>query len=932
MEHERQIVAGDLQIDPRAHRVMLAGEEVPLTGKEYDLLVHLAERPGWVWSRLQLLQSVWGYDFGDPHVVDVHLANVRQKLGETAAAPRFIHTIRGAGYRFETRATSPASHAATTMTAAAPQVALESDVLVGRLPELAILRGALQAANSGLGRLVMIGGDVGIGKTRLAEELAREAAAQGIPVIWGLCREQAAAPWEPWPDIVKACLSLSGVPEAPTAQVGSAQRRTAQQLLFEEPAGVAPAGEPGEDPEWARRRVIENIGRLIAEAARRRPLLVILDDVHWADASSLLCLQELSRTLGPQRLLIVVTYRDFEVARSPLLGDVIADAARAGGRTLALGPLAEEEVGRLVAQSRGGTPALGLVRSVYETTGGNPFFVREVLRLLALRPGDDAAVSSLPQQEGVRQVIGRRMGVLSPDCLRLLELAAAIGVRFSALLVERAVGLTPNRCSALLDEAAAAHVVQAAGPGVFVFAHQLVRDVLYLGLSPAVAAMFHARIGAALEDLWAGDREAHATELAHHFLKAADANHAPRAFSYAVMAGRAARSRYAWQEAARWLEHGLGLRDIYPGCGGGPAEVAALYEELGDAHFLAGHLDPAVEAFERALQSHTDASPVDTGRRYRKVGGALVLTPQVARATLAYLEAERVMGEPGPNQPPEWWEEWLAVELERCWGHYYAAEFDGLARLAERIRPFVDARGAAHHRGAFYNCLWIGDEGVNRYVTSEYALGLARRSAEAYHAAGSLRSRGEGQWVISLALLWLPDHPKEALTELRRFVSLAEELGDATIHLESLWGLTMWHRWHGQTARVRELAEQSLALDSGKDIACYTPCARGNLAWVAYRAGDREQCRELATAALAAIQGDEEHVMAFQWHMRWPLLGAALAARDLEQAVAQAQALLRPDQQAMPGPLEVALAGFVAAPSAAAAEPFTALAAEHGYL
>lgn len=902
MEQHTQISAGDLQIDLRGHRVMVGDREVVLTSKEFDLLCHLAEHPGWAWSQRQLLESVWGYDFGDLHVVVVHLANLRRKLGEVSSAPRFIHTVRGVGYRFEAWSAREPSDEAKPVPFARRGLPPQSDALVGRLPELEALRGALKAAVEGTGQLVTVGGDVGIGKTRLAEELAKEATAQGVPVTWGLCREKGAAPWEPWPEVVRTCLSLPGI--VPTAG-------TAQQLLLGWSGERVAAMAGADTPDQTRERVIQEIGLALAGAASRYALVVILEDVHWADASSLLCLQHLSRVARSRRWLLLVTYRDFEVARSPLLGDVIASAARTGGQTLLLRPLAEADVAGLVAQSTGEAPTNALVDAVYQITEGNPFFVRELLRLLALREGDVAIVSELPRQEGVRQVIGRRISILSSDCIRLLELAAVIGLRFSVLLAERASGLPADRCATVLDEAESSQVLRAVGAGTFVFGHQLVRDVVYLGLSATRRAMLHARVGDAIEDLWSADIEVHAAELAHHFSSAGDVRSVAKAFSYAILAGHVASSRYAWEEAAQWLERALELQETYPGCSPSAPALAALHEDLGDAQVAGGHIDQAVEAFENALRVCPDASLPDAGRRYRKVGGALVLTPQVARATLAYLEAERVMGEPTPDRPCAWWEEWLSVELERCWGHYYAAEFDGLLELAERIRPFVDAHGSSAHRGAFYNCLWVGAEGVSRYVTSEQGLEYALASAEAYRSAGSLRDRCEGEWVAGLAFLFLPGHPVEAETHLRRFLQLSQELGDITAQLEALWGLAKWHRWHGHVERVRELAERGLALNSGKNIACYTPSAQGNLAWVAYRAGELERARELASEALAAIERDEEHAFAYQWLMRWPLIGVGLASGELDETMIHARALLQPNQQAMPADLEETMRRFL---------------------
>lgn len=923
------IAAGDLTIDLWGHRASLGGHDIPLTGKEFDLLCHFAEHPGWVWSRRQLLESVWGYDFGDLHVVSVHIANLRRKLGETASAPRFIHTVRDVGYRFEARTGhQPVSPVGISSADSKTGVLPLSDAFVGRLPELEVLHEALRAAGSGMGRLVTLGGDAGIGKTRLAEELAKEAAAQYTPVIWGLCREQGAGAWEPWPEIVRACLSLPGVDRTSATAL--------QPLLERQGKGLA-GGTDGAGADGGREQMIAGIASVLAGASRSQPLLVVLDDVHWADASSLLCLQHLATLAQSQRWLLVATYRDFEVARSRELRDVIAAAARSRGQTLLLRPLERQDVARLVARSqeRGASPAL--VDAVHQTTGGNAFFVQELLLLLALRGGDLAVVSEFPRQEGVRRVVERRLGSLSSPCTRLLELAAVIGLRFSALLVERSSGLPWDRCSALLDEAEAARLVHGVGAGMLVFRHQLVRDVIYLGLSAGQRAALHRRVGDTLEALWSFELEAHAAELAHHFGNCGDSRHATKAFSYAMAAGRAAKSRYAWEEAAQWLQRALELREGYPGCSLEPPGLALLYEDLGDAHFESGQIDQAIRAYEEALRTDPGASVAESSlpaaaRRCRKLGGALVLTPEVARAKSAYLEAERIMGEPTPCRPPDWWTEWLDVELERCWGHYYAAEFDGLRELAERIRPFVDAHGNSVHRGGFYNCLFINEAAMNRYVTGPQGMEYALASAEAYRSARDARERCLGLWVMSMARVWLPDHPDEARIAVHRYLQAAEGLGEVTDQLEALWLLAMWHRWHGHVGRVREVAERSLDLNHSRNISCYNPSAKGNLAWAAYRAGQLEQARALAREALETTERDEEHVFSFQWLLRWPLIGAGLALGDLDDAAAHARRVLRPDQQAMPERLETALAAFLAAPSAGTTESVQALAHEYGYL
>ena len=443
---------------------------------------------------------------------------------------------------------------------------------VGREGELVALTADLDAAVAGRGGVVLVGGEPGIGKTRLAEELAAQATSRGALVLWGRCWEGEGAPafW-PWVQVLRAYLQTAD-PAALRQEMGAGAADIAQvvpavrALLPDLPAP------PPIEPEAARFRLFDSLAGFLRAAAARRPLLLVLDDLHWADVPSLALLRFVGREVEGAGLLVVGSYRHTEVDREhPLLG-TLADLTRGQhSRRLLLGGLDQQEVASFLALVAGVEPSQELAAAVHRQTDGNPFFVTEVVRLLASQGRLDAAevgsrvlAAGLP--EGVRAVVAERLGRLSDGCRQVLEVAAVLGRDFELRALQPVSGLDPGRLLELLEEGEAARVVGVVpgGLGRWRFAHALVREVLYEGLPAARRIRLHGRVGEALEAVYGADPGPHLAELAHHFVAAAPGDQAMvgRAVRVATAAGRRALELLAWEEAAGLFERALAALEL----------------------------------------------------------------------------------------------------------------------------------------------------------------------------------------------------------------------------------------------------------------------------------------------------------------------------------------------------------------------------------
>jgi DNA-binding CsgD family transcriptional regulator/tetratricopeptide (TPR) repeat protein len=620
---------------------------------------------------------------------------------------------------------------------------------VGRASELATLRALLPTADGAARRVALVGGEAGSGKSRLVREFAGEAAARGALVLYGASDAVVRAPYGAF---VEALEQLARVIDP--AELRAALGPTGGELARLIPDLGEPAPPAEADPDTVRHRLHTAVTDLLAGVSRGRPVLLVLEDAHWADAPTLGLLRHLARASGRARLLLLATFRDAEAPEA--LSETLADLRRSDDVVrLRLDGLSSDDVTEFVRRAGADADVAELSRTISDLTAGNAFLVCELWRALVdtnivevvdgelrlVRP-----LSELGSPESVREVVSRRLARLQPATSDLLELAAAAGSEFGLDVLRAAAGVGDAELLAALDEAVRSGMIEEL-PSVrlgFRFTHELVRRALYDALTGLRRAELHLRVGEALESGGAGGP----ADLAHHFTVAAPLGGAARGITYNVLAARAAAAALAFDEAAERLGVALelGVAD--------PAERAELLIELGVVRHRAGRAVDALAAFaEAAAVAEAPELLARAAIGYEAACWRPVITDQVAVDLLE--RAVAALGEE-PSQ--------LRV-----------GALGGLAR-ALLIRG-EHARGAAVREEAIAMARRLGD-----------------RAALATVLAGSFWARDTTS----------PERVLEDLTEAR---DIASELGDVELRAEAMaWRVAILMALCDLDAARREVA------------------------------------------------------------------------------------------------------------------------------
>ena len=439
------------------------------------------------------------------------------------------------------------------------------DGIVGRRRELDALRTRLEAARNGNGQLVLCAGEPGIGKTRLAQELAGIALAGGTAVAWGRCVEAEGAPafW-PWRQVLRS--------------------------LGVDPDSVL-AGDV-ESPE-DRFRVFEDVNEAVRAAADRSGLVVILDDVHWGDEPSLRVLRHLADQIGGTRLLVIATFRDVEPAS--VLPRLLPDLLRspAVGR-LDLRGFGLAEVRDQLSRTTAGRSAED-ASVVLDLTGGNPLFVQEVARAMA----DGTWRPDRPPRT-VLDIVTARLDRVTPQCRRFVQAAAIVGRDFSLGIVARALDEPVAQCLTVIDEAIAYGLVDRVGDiGYYRFVHALTRQAVEASLATADRAALHRAVAEAIEGQFAGDLSEHLADIARHWTELAPYGEAATARTWALRAADDAVRRLAYEEGVRLYRAAL----VLPAMPLAGEERCRVLVSLGRAAYLAGDLHGCADAAAKAADA-----------------------------------------------------------------------------------------------------------------------------------------------------------------------------------------------------------------------------------------------------------------------------------------------------------------------------------------
>jgi tetratricopeptide (TPR) repeat protein len=617
--------------------------------------------------------------------------------------------------------------------------AVDRHALVGRTVELAYLGRCWREASEGQRTLVLVAGDAGIGKTRAAAELSRRAHDDGAVVLYGRFDEETLTPYQPVVEMLRGW--SAGAPlDALRDRLGP--RATELGILLPEfgppPQDGSMSAMSGPEADAQRFRFFDAVAALIGEIGAEAPVVLVFDDLHWADRPTIQLLRHLVRSPAPRRALFLGTYRASEVSERHLLHELIGDLRREGTlRRIELTGLAEPEVAELVVELAAAPATESFVRALHGETEGNPFFIEEVVRHIRDTSGalsEEVTLEEAGVPDGVREVTARRLRRLSDNARGVLLVASVIGKEFDFDLLEAVVTQTPDELVEALEEGVDARVLREAGHvGRYAFTHALVRATLYDGISQLRRARLHGRVGEVLVRLRGGDLDPHLALLAHHFAQAAPVERPDRAIDFALAAARRADRLLAWEEAAQHYRAALRAREL---AGAVDDHVRAeLLLALGASEDRAGMEEEARATFQAAIGTA------------RQLGDAVLL-------------GRGALGVAGP------WSMLSRSDPERV--RLLEEALESLPEDDSPLRARLLARMSLE--------LYYAGEPELRMALSEDAVEIARRLEDARTLATCLDARHYA--------LWLPENVEERLevaAELRR---VAEQTGDPELELQ----------------------------------------------------------------------------------------------------------------------------------------------------
>lgn len=750
--------------------------------------------------------------------------------------------------------------------------------------------------------MVLVSGDAGIGKTRLAKAFAR-----GIPQ-----REAGIA--------VARCHAAEGtLALAPVIELLRSERLS-EALSRLEPLwrtevgrvlpGLVETGTEVPDPlveVWQRRRLFEALARVVLMG---QPMTIVIDDLQWCDRDTLEWLHFLLRFDSQAKLLVIGTARSHDIHTNPALMALLA-ALRHEERLLELelGPLDEAQTAALVRSMRDAEPSLEELQLLFAETEGNPLFIVEMVRegvALKHAPAASTAERAAPKlPEKLREMIASRLAQLEPADLELATMAAVIGREFDLELLAHVRRQDEERVLRALDELWRRRIVRETSAGRYDFSHDKLREVAYEGLSLTRRRVLHRYTAEALELQKPGDATGLSGQLAYHYDRA---GFPERAIDNYQRAGDEARARYAQEEALNAYQRALGLLEALPASRTLEAwrheRSAHLLERVGDIRAALGDHEAAEARYAGALEHRHDGDPVARARLWRKIGAARVARYRYPAALEAYDAAESALGPDDADATPAWWHEWIDIGIHRSNLHYWQVVWRESADALARVERAVERHGTSRQRGAFFNSRALMLIAKDRGTVSDEALEYARAAFEASRAAGRPSQLGWNEFCLGFGLLWR-DELGEARQRLGEALKTSEMIGDARLRARCLTYLGILHRKRHDVERTTSYALQAIEAAEELGMPEYVGAARGLLAWLAWRQGDLGACVHEAHVAREHWQEGQPYPM--QWIALLPLLAAKLAQDEPAAAAACASAMLEPKQQRLPEPVNEAL-------------------------
>ena len=754
---------------------------------------------------------------------------------------------------------------------------------------------------------VIIAGEAGIGKTRLAEEITRWADHQGIATALARCYAAegalAYAPVIAWLRAGVIRKSMARLDNVWLTEVA----RLLPELLTDNPELLSP-GPLTEG--WQRQRLFEAFAHAILSG--HGPLLLVLDDVQWSDQDTLEWLHFLlhfNACNAQARLMLVATMRSEEVNEDHPLRAFQGMAQHEGNFVeIELGPLNATETATLAAEVVGQAPPSDHLAHLYRETEGNPLFVVEAVRFQSAHAPMTGAREPIPSS--AQAVIARRLSQLTSDARDLTGLAATLGREFTLEVLAQASGRSQDALVIHLDELLQRRIIREhvspAGDGTYDFSHDKIREAAYRSLSNARRQLFHRRAAEAIENIFSGNLNAVSGQIATHYELAGLAEQAVHQYQSAA---KAARNIYANAVAIRYYQRAQSLLDGLADRQPHSAASLEISESLGDVLHHITQYDDARVAYQRALTHVVIAHPRDLARLHCKIGNTLRDQREYQEAIRAYKAAEDSLGNPAMvGSDPGFWQAWIQVQLEVDSLYYVLGRVAESNELLDRLKPIIEHHGTPSQRAGFSRNLAYRLFRQNRSVATDEVVAYTKAALAAFVEMGDQAHIPAATFSMGFVLLWHGE-PEQAEQPLLEALGMAERTGDASLIARCATYLTLVYRQLGHVEQVERFIARSLEAAQAADMPEYIAQAKANAAWVAWRNADWQGLHESGTSALELLeQLQAGHASApFQWIAIFPLFAAALHEQNITQTIDYARRLLAPTLQPLPDALTTIL-------------------------
>jgi DNA-binding SARP family transcriptional activator len=779
--------------------------------------------------------------------------------------------------------------------------------LIGRMQEWARLQTAWHRALDGHPHMVILSGEAGIGKTRLAEEMEAWVSRQGIKTALARCYaaegRAAYAPVIAWLGSDSIQANLATLDNARLTEIA----RLAPGLLTKRP-GLTPSQPIME--EWQRQSLKEALAHALLDGGQ--PLLLLLDDLQWCDNETLEWLHYLFRFAPAAHLLLVGTVRSEETLPEHPLVALLGALQRDGlVMEIALGPLSTAETITLAEQVAGRHFDAATAHNLYHETEGNPLFVVEMVRAGTMAQSQEmqatgqCAGRSLPlltQPDSklpptVQTVLAARFAQLSETAREVANVAAVIGREFTFDVLARACGEGEDAVVRGLDELWRRRIVREQSDS-YDFSHDKLREHAYIALSSAHRRLLHRRVAQAFEAVYAANPPGGQSldivsgQIAAHNERAGLPG---QAIPYYRRAGETAMRVYANAEAISAFQRAIALLEAgapgYTRRGHGWEDVAAIYADLGNVYSLMGRQSDARQSYQQALTWTPSQESIWQARLHRNIASTWQFSsdnPEDAshvNARESFQEAERTLEQAADKSSAAWFQEWIQLQIDQLLP--LRMPVDEMTAIIEKAQDIVEQHGTPNQRGYFLLAMSARDTVRDRHVISESAISYCRTALAIFEQTGDRAAQAFSHMGLGISLLGA-GHLDEAEKELRIALQFGERGGSAIIQARCLTYLPFVYRRRGQVEQVRDIITHALARpEAGKNN-----ILTGHRAWVAWRDGDLVEAEFCGRASIQERRGNT-----LLWAGLWPLIGVLLTQEKIAEAIDYVHMLLDPSQQ-----------------------------------